>query len=104
MKIEPKWRSTESIVVCTHCNGSGISERDEIPDPRADNDYDYWNELCNGCDGQGRLVKTRHSFRIEYKTPDYKHNWTNAHQDYHHETLSKLESRTTSDIYKIGRR
>ena len=103
MKIEPKWNSTESIVVCSHCNGSGISERDELTDYHR-NDYDYWNVLCSGCDGQGRLVKTRSTFRIEYKTPDYKHDWTNAHQDHEHIVLSKLDGRATSDIYKIGRR
>jgi len=103
MRIEPEWHSTQCIVICTHCGGSGTSEHNELTDYHR-NDYDYWNEFCSACDGQGRLVKTSHSFRIEYKTPDYAYDWPNAHQDHSHETLSKLDGRTTSDIYKIGRR
>jgi hypothetical protein len=102
MKIEPKWESTIDIISCSHCQGKGISERDALTDYHRD-EYVYWNEFCSACDGEGRLIKTRYSFRIEFKTPDCQYDWANSHVDHTHEVITKLNGRKTSDIYRIGR-
>jgi hypothetical protein len=103
MKIESKWESTVGIVVCSHCQGKGISERDAMTDYRRD-EYVYWNEYCSACDGEGRLIKTKYMFRIMFKTPDFQHDWPNSHVDHSHEVITKLSGRKTSDIYEIGRK
>jgi hypothetical protein len=100
MKIEPKWESVVDIIVCSHCQGKGISEKSEVTDYYRDN-YTCWNEFCGQCDGEGRLLKTKYSFRIEFKTPDSIYDWPNDHKDHSHEVITKLDGRKTSDIYRI---
>ena len=103
MKIEPNWHSISKIVACSVCNSSGIVSREELVDYHK-GDYDVWNELCSGCDGEGRIIETTHSFRIEFNTPDSKTTYTNSFKDYSHISVEKLGGRKTSDIYKIGRK
>jgi hypothetical protein len=103
MKIEPDWKSSSKIIVCDYCSGTGIVKRSELTDYHR-NDYSYWNELCTRCDGDGRLVQVEYSFRVEFTTPDSKYKFANAHQYYYHSTVEKLDGRTTTDIYKLGKR
>jgi hypothetical protein len=103
MRIDPDWKSSSKIIPCMTCKGTGVVEQTECTSYH-NSDYDYWNELCTRCDGDGRLVQVDYAFRVEFSTPNSLYSFPNAHQDYYHSTVEKLDGRTTSDIYKLGRR
>ncbi len=103
MRIDPDWKKYSKIVPCMTCKGTGVVERSECTSYH-NSEYEYWNELCTRCDGDGRLVQVEYSFRVEFTTPDSKYKFADAHQDYMHTAIEKLDGRKTADIYKIGRR
>ena len=43
------------IIVCPKCKGEGKREASEIEDYHH-NTYNYWDEVCENCDGRGRVI------------------------------------------------
>ena len=86
------------IVMCTRCKGTGILERSELENYHR-GEYEYWKELCNVCDGEGRMVELTHRSRVELEMPDGS---TTSHP-IESKYWEPLSGRKTQDIYKIGR-
>lgn len=87
-----------NIVQCSVCNSSGFVEKQELINYH-NHDYDYWNELCPKCNGEGRILKTEYFLEATYQL---KHAYNNI-RTFITKEEEPLAGRTTKDIYKIGR-
>lgn len=47
-----------NIIVCKHCKGKGVIEREERIDYHK-GDYNKWTEECSICNGSGLLDASR---------------------------------------------
>lgn len=92
---ETAWLATEKIIVCS---GEGIRACTELTDYHR-YEYAYWNELCSFCLGEGRVVETTYTSRVDYLIPGKgKQSKTIT------ETVTKgIKGLRTEDIYKVGR-
>jgi DnaJ-class molecular chaperone len=94
--VEKAWESKiQNIVPCSSCNGAGCVVRENLISYH-NNDYEYYNEVCGKCDGEGRMLETNYRVKIS----------VNVHKS--HETVDfsksyyeKLIGRKTEEIYKI---
>ena len=93
-----KGLTQRGIVMCTRCKGTGIRECSELTDYHR-GDYDYWNEFCSFCKGDGRVVEVVHHSRVELEMPDGS---TTSHP-IESKYWEPLSGRKTQDIYKVGR-
>lgn len=102
IELTPDWyKKMVGVVSCSCCKGKGIVERKEIVSYH-NNDYDYWNDLCYVCDGEGRIIEYEYAFAIKFEDPVQKKN--KVTQSYTHIVYEKFEGRKISDIYTIGRK
>ena len=85
-----------NIVQCLVCKSSGFIERKEITSYH-NNDYDYWNELCYHCKGEGRVLKTIYLLEATFRKGD----GYNSIRTFITEEEEPLNGRTTKDIYNI---
>lgn len=98
MKLEKTdWATTKKIVCCSVCNGTGIRECEELTSYHK-GEYDYWNELCYHCGGEGRVLEVKYYSRVDLILPNGK---TDC-QSIERKDVEKLDGRKTSDIYQIG--
>lgn len=96
--VEKGWESvTENIVPCWACKGSGIFEKEQVISYH-NNDYEYYNEVCGNCDGEGRLLESKYNVRISVTVP----NKSSENIDFAKSYYEKLNGRTVEDIYKIN--
>ena len=93
-----KGLTQRGIVMCTRCKGTGILERSELTDYHR-GDYDYWNEFCSFCKGEGRVVEIAHHSRVELDLPNGETSSHSVESKY----WEPLNGRKTQDIYKVGR-
>ena len=93
-----KGLTKKRIIPCMTCEGTGIRECSELTDYHR-GDYDYWNEFCSFCKGDGRVVEVVHHSRVELDLPNGKTSSHSVESKYH----EPLNGRTTQDIYKVGR-
>lgn len=45
----------EEIILCNKCGGKGIVERSKLVDYHK-GESEYWTEICDNCNGSGRLL------------------------------------------------
>lgn len=93
-----KGLTSKQIVACTICDSTGIKSRSELTDYHR-GDYDYWNEFCSFCEGEGRVLELTHHSRVKLALPNGKTSSHSVESKYR----EPLNGRKTQDIYKIGR-
>lgn len=86
------------IVACTVCKSTGTRQCSEVTNYHR-NEYDDWLDLCSTCGGDGRLVMVVCETQIELDLPNGKKHYHRVQSEY----TEPLNSRTTQDIYRIGR-
>lgn len=57
---------SEKIIICSKCNGEGVKHCNELTDYHK-GIYRHWDEVCEKCEGSGRLLET-----TTVKTKPYK--------------------------------
>ena len=57
MSMGNKLMAIVNIIVCKHCKGKGVIEREERIDHHK-GDYNKWTEECSICNGSGLLKET----------------------------------------------
>ena len=92
-------RNIKQIVACPICSGSGVYSCSTLVDYH-NRDYEYWNELCSACDGEGRILKFTHTVSFELTLPNGERKLQHVENTY----TEKLSGRKTEDIYLIGRK
>jgi DnaJ-class molecular chaperone len=86
------------IVECSACEGSGVVEKEEMTSYHK-REYDVWNEVCQKCDGDGRMVRYTVIVEVNITIDGFNTSTMKESQS----RLEKMMGRTTADIYKIGR-
>jgi RecJ-like exonuclease len=87
---------TTEIECCPVCEGRGIISKDKLVSYH-NSDYDYWNELCPECGGEGRVVEYSLKSRIIVKNEGYPEKSTYVIT----RRQEQLNGRKTTDIYKV---
>lgn len=68
IKHSSLWCVEESeVIICTRCAGLGHQKINNAPDPY-DREPDFTYKICENCDGDGRLVKTRRYVELSTST------------------------------------
>lgn len=84
------------IVACKACESTGIRQCSELTDYHR-GDYDYWNEFCSHCGGEGRVVEVSHHSVVELEMPNGDTKLHTVQSKY----LEPLNGRTTQNIYEV---
>lgn len=56
--------TTNAVIACPNCKGRGFTSKEEMTDYHR-NDYDMFHYKCACCDGEGRVVETKKTYRFE---------------------------------------
>lgn len=91
--VRLSWQSSRiKIVACKTCDGEGVTRREECISYH-NNDYETITSVCKACDGDGRVLETITTYKIEIADDYVDHRG--------HPKYEKLNGRTTRDIYQI---